>query len=70
MTKPEDFLPERSLVTARIEIVEAITPDGEQGISWQAATSDGDELDITRLLGMVERAKLDAWFTSLDEEQP
>ena len=70
MTKPEDFLPEGSLVTARIEIVEAITPDGEQGVSWHAATSDGDELDITRLLGMVERAKLDAWFTSLDEEQP
>ena len=70
MTKPEDFLPEGSLITARIEIVEAITPESEQGVSWHATTSDGDELDITRLLGLVERAKLDAWFTSLDEEQP
>lgn len=59
--RAEDFLPEGSLVTARIEIVEAITPDGDPAVSYHAATADGDELDSTRFLGLIERAKLDAW---------
>ncbi|MGX7727575.1 hypothetical protein [Rhodococcus sp. 5G237] len=67
--RPEDFLPEGSLVTARIEIVEAITPEGEPVLSWHAATSDGDELDATRFLGLIERAKLDSWYVGTREAE-
>ena len=65
-----ELLPDGSMVTARIEVLEVIAPDGTPGLSWEAMDSSGDELDLTRLLGLIERAKVDIVVATVapDEE--
>lgn len=65
--KPDDSLPEGSFVLARIEIVEYLDPDGVQLLSSYAADGNGEELDATRFLGIVERAKFESWAASQED---
>lgn len=56
----QDHLPEGCLITERIEIIGVIGPEGGQGLSWHAATSDGEEIELARFLGLLEQVKFDA----------
>lgn len=54
-----------ALVTAKIEIVERITPDGEHATEWTATDAHGNPLTINHVIGLLERTKLEMWTATM-----
>lgn len=69
MSHAEEYLPDGAVVTERLEIVGAISPSGGSVLSYHFATADGEPIELTRLMGLLERAKLDAWESQEDGEE-
>lgn len=61
----------RVIVTSIVQIVEGYTEDGTRVATWDARDGDGDGLDIVTALGLIERAKLQMFQTTMagDEDE-
>jgi hypothetical protein len=66
--KPEDFVPEGSMVVARIEIIEVITPQGNEASSFVAVDGNGDALSRIKFLGMLMDVMLDGYNDGHDDD--
>lgn len=59
----------RVIVTSIVQIVEGYTEDGARVATWDARDGDGDGLDIVTALGLIERAKLQMFQTTVTEDE-
>lgn len=59
----------RVIVTSIVQIVEGYTEDGDRVATWGARDGDGDGLDIVTALGLIERAKLQMFQTTVTEDE-
>lgn len=61
-----DHVPDGAMVTARIEILELLLPDGSMSLTYYVADSDDEELELSRTLGLITRAKFNIVKNSPD----
>ncbi|WP_326600537.1 hypothetical protein [Rhodococcus sp. PD04] len=67
MSDPE--LPEGSVVVGRIEIVEYLEPDGAPAITWDYSDGSGGGVDDVRLIGLLERTKLEIFADMMGDNE-
>lgn len=58
----------RVIVTSIVQIVEGYTEDGARVATWEARDGDGSGLDIVTALGLIERAKLQMFQTTMADD--
>ncbi|MFZ3395775.1 hypothetical protein TVH25_21300 [Rhodococcus sp. 7Tela_A2] len=61
----DDLLPQDVRIVSRIEIAEILLPSGAAEVVLWSRTSDGEGLDVTQFLGLLEHAKWKAMSKAL-----
>lgn len=68
MNDIEGAIESGAMVVSRIEIIEAYAPDGSRVVAWSSQDHDGNGMEITHALGLIERVKMEIYRSAIAQD--